>query len=252
MANRDEISSYLDSRLEIGRVEDYSNNGLQIQGAKEVSRVALCVDAALSVYKRASERGCDMIVAHHGLIWGGLKSVTGREYEHVRFLIEHDMSLYAAHLPLDMHPEIGNNAVLARMAEMNVLSPFGKYHGADIGFAGTLPSPMTASDLASVWQRQIGGDPFILPFGPSEIRTVGIVSGRGGSSALGEAVDKCLDCFVSGEGVHEDHHLALEGKINAVYLGHYHSETVGVKAVGREIENRFDVEVTFIDEPTLL
>lgn len=241
----------MNEKLEVAAVEDYSVNGLQVQGTQTVRKIALATDAALSVYQKAAQAKCDMVIAHHGLVWGGIKAVTGRYYEHIKFLIDHEINLYAAHLPLDANPTLGNNAQLALMLQLDNLKPFGAYHGTRLGYAGTLSTPVTAEALAQTMQREIGGEPLILPFGPKTIQSVGIVSG-GGSSTLPEAIENGLDCFITGEGKHEDHHLALEGRINVLYLGHYQSETVGVKALGRDLENQFDVETVFIDEPTIL
>ncbi|MCP4676248.1 MAG: Nif3-like dinuclear metal center hexameric protein [Deltaproteobacteria bacterium] len=252
MVKRNELVRYLDERLETNTVEDVSINGLQVQGRDDVRKIGLATDAVLAVYKRAKDLDCDMLIAHHGIIWGGgIRSVTGRDFEHIRFLIESGINLYAAHLPLDAHPEVGNNAELARMVELGNREPFGNYHGVMLGFKGTLPKPMTLDELAAIWQKEIGGESIGLPFGKKTINTLAVVSG-GGSSALPEAIAKGIDCFVSGESRHEDHHLALEGKINVLYLGHYHSETAGVRAVGLEIAERFDVETVFIDEPTIV
>ncbi len=252
MTKRDVLVEYLNDRLGITQVEDASMNGLQVQGNPQVSRVGLATDAALKVYEQAAELGCKMIVAHHGIIWGGgIRSVTGRDYEHIKFLLEHGISLYAAHLPLDAHPELGNNAVLARLVGLENREPFGDYHGVTLGFAGDLPAPMTLDELSASWRAEIGGEALALPFGPQYIKTIAIVSG-GGSTALPQAIAGGVDCFVTGEGRHEDHHLALEGKINVLYLGHYHSETVGVKAVGKELAEHFDIKTVFIDEPTLV
>jgi dinuclear metal center YbgI/SA1388 family protein len=222
-----------------------------VQGKDEVRRVAVATDAAMAVYRKAASAGCDMLFVHHGLIWGGLNAVTGRNFEHLKFLIEHGMSLYAAHLPLDAHEELGNNAELARMVGIDDLEPFGAYHGTTIGFSGRLKEPMGQEALAMVFQARIGGRPLILPFGTERIQAVAIISG-GGSGTLPEAIDKGFDCFVTGEGSHQDHHLAKEAGINVIYLGHYHSETPGVRAVARDLENRFGLETQFIDEPTLL
>ena len=143
------------------------------------------------------------------------------------------------------------DAALARVVGLTALAPFGRYRGAFIGYKGVLPSPESLESLAAAWQRVIGGEPMILPFGKRDVQSVGIVSG-GGSSALGEAIESGLDCFVTGEGRHDDHHQAREGGIAVIYLGHYHSETLGVKAVGRELEDRFEIETVFVDEPTML
>ncbi len=184
--------------------------------------------------------------------WGdSLAHLTGLNYQRVGALLRGDMALYGAHLPLDAHPELGNNATLARMIGLEEIKPFGDYHGVTLGFGGALPQPMSVEELARVWQGNIGGSPLALPFGPKQIRTVALSSG-GSSSMLPEAIKGGYDCFVAGEGRHEDHHLAAEGKIHVLYIGHYHSETVGVKALGQDIEDHFNIETVFIDEPTIL
>jgi dinuclear metal center YbgI/SA1388 family protein len=249
MANRNDIVAFLDERLDIGGVADSSSNGIQVSGAEEITRVAVATDAAMATYRGAVELDCQLLFVHHGMIWGGIDRVVGREREHLKFLLDNEINLYAAHLPLDLHPELGNNAQLAKSIGLADRKPFGEYRGVAIGFSGSLAPPLTTLEMATSFQEQIGGIPKDLPFGPDRNATVGIVSG-GGSSALREAIDLGLHCFVTGEGRHEDHHLALEGAINVLYLGHYHSETLGVRAVGRELEQRFGVEVTFLDEPT--
>jgi dinuclear metal center YbgI/SA1388 family protein len=248
MAVTKEIVDYLDDRLRIREFEDVSMNGLQVQGAPLVNRVAVATDAAMATYRRAAQQECEMLVTHHGLIWGGLKYVTGRNYAHLKFLMDHDINLYAAHLPLDAHPELGNNAILSKQVGLLGMEPFGSYHGAMLGYRGNLPSPLTPDDLAGIWKEHLGCDPTILSFGKKKIESVGIVSGRGG--ALTEAIERGVDCLVTGEGSHENHHEALEAGINIIFLGHYYSEIVGVRAVGLEIEEKFGVEAVFIDEPT--
>lgn len=246
---RDDLVEYLETTLDIAHYDDHSINGLQVQGKTQVRKVGLATDAALAVYEKATQRGCDFLFVHHGLVWGGLKRLTGRNYNHVKALLSADLSLFACHLPLDLHPSLGNNACLADLVGLEGRAPFGEYHGLSIGFEGVLSEPMTPAALAQRWQSVIGGTPRLLEFGDQQIRSVGIVSG-GGSSMLEEAVEKELDCFVTGEGEHKDFHAAREGNINVIYLGHYASETTGVRAVGQELEKRFGLEVEFIDEPS--
>jgi dinuclear metal center YbgI/SA1388 family protein len=246
---RDELVEYLENLLNIAQFGDHSINGLQVQGKEEVRTVGLATDAALIVYEKAAAAGCDFLFVHHGLVWGGLKRIAGRSYEHIKALLGSELNLFACHLPLDLHPKLGNNAQLASLVGLSGVQPFGEYHGVTIGFEGVLREPSTAGELAARWQAVIGGTPKLLEFGPKEIRTVGIVSG-GGSGMLEEAIEKQLDCFITGEGEHKDFHLAREGKINVVYLGHYASETLGVKAVGEELKTQFGLETVFIDEPS--
>ncbi len=249
MTARKDIVEFLDERLDIGSFSDRSNNGLQVEGAHRVPKIAVATDAAMATYKKTIEAGCQMLVTHHGLIWGGIDYITGRNYQQISFLIKNDLNLYAAHLPLDAHPEVGNNAVLTNQAKLTEVTPFGEYHGVKLGYSGVLPHKMTNRQLASIWKPLISGEPRILDFGPTQNRKIGIVSG-GGASCMGEAIANGFDCLVTGEGDHPNYHEAKEGKINVVYLGHYASETVGVKAVASELEGRFKVETVFIDEPT--
>jgi dinuclear metal center YbgI/SA1388 family protein len=249
MANRDEIVRFLDERLDVRRIKDKSSNGLQVAGKTDVTRLAVATDAAMATYKRAAAEGCDMMIVHHGLIWGGIQYVTHRNREHLKFLLEHDINLYAAHLPLDMHPQIGNNAILAGQLGLEQTQPFGNYHDEDIGISGKLTVPITAQDIANRFAAHLGGVPKVMGFGPKENRTIAIISG-GGGSVFDEAAEMGFDCFVTGEASHEIYHSALEGHVNIVLLGHYLSETVGVRALGKEAADRFGIPMVFIDEPT--
>lgn len=251
MAQRDDIVQFLDDYLSVKTIPDVSCNGLQVEGMTEIERVALAVDDCLEAYHKAADANCQMLVVHHGLIWGGLTAITGATYQRIKYLVEHSLNLYAAHLPLDMHPESGNNAVLASMLNLTDREPFGEYKGQLIGVSGTLPSPAPLDKLAFDLGQELGGPTSALPFGPDQIRTVGIVSG-GGSDCIPEAITKHLDCVITGESSHENHHLALEGHINVLYCGHYHSEQVGVKALGEKLKAEFGVQTVFLDIPTLV
>jgi dinuclear metal center YbgI/SA1388 family protein len=192
-----------------------------------------------------------MVVAHHGLIWNTPRRLTGAHGRHVRFLLDQGISLYAAHLPLDLHPTLGNNAGLARLLGLVRRKPFGRYHDRVIGFQGVLPRPRTIRDLAAGLDRALGGRSVLLPFGRRMIRSVGVVSG-GAAEELAEAIEKDLDCYITGEPIHACHHLALEAGINVIFAGHYHTEKPGVQAVGRWLARRFGLETVFLDLPTVV
>jgi dinuclear metal center YbgI/SA1388 family protein len=249
--SRDKIVAYLNAFLEIDKIKDSSCNGLQVQGVKTIRRIGLAVDACMAVYKKAAAKKCQMVVVHHGMIWNGLTSIRGAEYEQVRYLIDREINLYAAHLPLDMHAEVGNNIMLARALKLTSIKPFGAYKGSLIGSEGVLPAAATPNEIGSACGKILGGTFSALAFGKKKCRTVAIVSG-GGSDAIPEAIDKGIDCFITGEPSHWNHHAALEGGLNVIYLGHYHSEKPGVKAVGKKLGKEFDVETVFIDEPTIV
>jgi dinuclear metal center YbgI/SA1388 family protein len=250
-ASRKEIVTYLNSLLDIEKIKDSSCNGLQVQGAQTIQRIGLAVDACMAVYRKAAAKKCQMLIVHHGMIWNGLTSITGPVRDQVAFLINKGINLYAAHLPLDLHPQLGNNIMIAKALNLSAIKAFGKYHDNFIGFEGVLPKHCTISELGNACRRFLGGKFFMLDFGKKQIKTVGIVSG-GGSDAIPEAIDRKIDCFITGEPSHWNHHSALEGRLNVLYLGHYHSETPGVKAVGRNLQRKFDLETVFIDEPTLI
>jgi len=249
---RFEIVSHLNSLLNIVSIPDVSCNGLQVEGAGEISTIGLAVDACMSVFKKAHEAGCQMVLVHHGIIWGGLTAITGACARNLEFLLRNNMNLYAAHLPLDLHPKLGNNILLAQALGLTDCVPFGRYKGLLIGFQGRATEAMSAADIGKrLLNAGLAGNVSILPFGPEANTAVAVVSG-GGSDTLAEAIDKKIDCLITGEPLHWNHHTALEGGINVVYGGHYHTETGGIKALGNHLEKKFGVKAVFIDEPTLV
>jgi dinuclear metal center YbgI/SA1388 family protein len=248
---RKKLIPYLNSILSVHTIHDESCNGLQVEGSKEIFTVGLAVDACLSVFKKAAARKCQLLVVHHGIIWRGLTSITGITRRQIEYLLKHDLNLYAAHLPLDLHAEFGNNIRLADILGLSDIQPFGIYKGIPIGFMGNAPHRLSADDIGSKLQSKIGGVFSKLPFGKRKNRKIALVSG-GGSDVLPEAIEKGVDCLITGESTHWNHHMALEGKINVLYCGHYHTETLGVKAIGKHLEKVFKIKTVFIDEPTLV
>jgi dinuclear metal center YbgI/SA1388 family protein len=250
--SRDAIVSLLDKTLRTSEIPDSSANGLQVEGAAEIARIGLAVDASLETYSLAQQKGCQMVIVHHGMIWDGIKSVTGPVYRQIEFLVKNDINLYASHLPLDLHPTLGNNAQIAKALGLKNIQPFGIYkNGVCLGWEGYLPRPATLKSMSDLVKKKFGGPVSALPFGPQKIWRVAMISGSG-TGSLPEAVEKKIDLFVTGEPKHENHHIALEGKINVIYGGHYHTETLGVIAVGEFLRKRFDVETVFLDVPTLV
>lgn len=251
MTARTKIVEFLNHLLRVPEIADKSCNGLQVEGAARVSRVGLAVDACLASYRKAAQARCQMLVVHHGLIWEGIKSVSGREGQHVRYLIKHDLNLYAAHLPLDIHPELGNNAMLFKALALTGRKPFGLYHGIHVGLEGVLSKPARTADLAALLARKLGGKPLVLPFGRRLNRRVALCSG-GGACLLQEAADKGADCYITGEPEHWNHHAAAETGLNVIYLGHYESEQYGVQQLGKQLREEFGLDTVFLKEPTLV
>lgn len=243
--------NYLNGLFRVSEIHDKSANGLQVQGSDAVSKIGLAVDACIKVYEKAAENNCQMLIVHHGLIWGELKTISGYVLRHISLLIENNINLYGCHLPLDLHEELGNNIQLAGMLNLDAVEKFGEYEGIPIGIKGILPDLLTAKEIGNTFKEKLDSPTMLLPFGKEKNSTVGMVSG-GGSSILQEAVDAGIDCFVTGESSHMNYHTAIEGEINVVYIGHYHSEKPGVQALGRHLEEYFKnkIETVFLDEPT--
>lgn len=243
------LVDYLDEYLRITEVPDYPNalNGLQVENSGEVTRVATAVDASEASIREAAERGCDLLLVHHGLFWDGNRPVTERRYRRLRLLFEHDIAVYGAHLPLDVHPEVGNNAVLARELGIEIDGEFGDYRGTSVGIQGTLE--VKREVLLARLDEVLGGRVQLLPGGPERLRRVGVLTG-GGGGMIGDAIAAGLDALVTGEGAHHTYFDAVEGGINVYYGGHYATETWGVRALADHLADRFGLPTEFIDLPT--
>jgi len=248
-APRTDLVRYLDTLLDIDKIDERSCNGQQVEGCDTIRRAGLAVDGCLAAYEAAAAHGCQMVIVHHGMIWGGLTSLTGATFRQVKFLVENGLNLYAAHLPLDLHAVFGNNARLAAAVGIGRPLPFGVYHGIAIGFEGTLVRPLGLDPLCRALEKATGGATQTLAFGKKLNKRIAIVSG-GASSIINEAIEKGIDCFITGEPDHTHFHLAKEAGLNVIYGGHYHSETPGVKAIGRLLEQKFGIESVFLDIPT--
>lgn len=244
-----ELAAYADELLQITEFKDYPNalNGLQVENRGEVKRIAAAVDACLPVILEAVRREVDLLVVHHGLFWGGLQPLRGASYEKVASLLGNGLALYSAHLPLDAHATIGNNAILARKLGVKDRKPFLEMMGRSIGWQGRLSMGRAAlvAKLEDLFQAPV----HVAPGGPTEIRRIGIASG-GSGDAVHEAVAAGVDTFLAGEGPHWSYTAAEELGINLIYGGHYATETWGVAALAERLGRKFKVETTFIDHPT--
>jgi dinuclear metal center YbgI/SA1388 family protein len=231
---------------------DVSANGLQVgERSGQLEHVAFAVDAAEATIAAAIERGADALVVHHGLVWGGLDDVTGHTYHRVAPLIEYDCALYASHLPLDGHPELGNAAGVAELLDLRDTEAFAEMGGEPIGRAGTLAEPTLLGDLAARIEDDLdtGGQHVqVLDHGPSEVETVAIVTGSG-VDYLDAAEELGADVLITGEGKQHAYHASREAGINVVLAGHYATETFGVRSLQALAED-WDVETTFVDHPT--
>lgn len=244
-----ELTAFLDAELRLSEFpKDDSVNGLQVEGKSDIKKIGVAVDACAYVFDAAARKKIDFLIVHHGLIWGGIKSIRGVLKKRIRALLTSDISLYACHLPLDWHPEYGNNARLLKLLAMKNMGEFGEYHGKRIGYRGRLKKVVPLKDFAGKVEKNLQTKVSTLDFGGS-VRNVGVVSG-GGWSAIYEAEKYDIDTFLTGEPSHSAYTLAEEMKVNIVFAGHYATETLGVRAVGSMLEKRFSLPVEFIDHPT--
>ncbi|MEI6970721.1 MAG: Nif3-like dinuclear metal center hexameric protein [bacterium] len=243
-----QVAALLDRELRIADFKDSSNNGLQVENSGTVRRICCGVDASMEFFEEAAARKADLLICHHGLSWGdSLKRITGLNYKRLAFLLANDMALYAAHLPLDAHPRLGNNALICRALGLKKVRPFGLYGDRRIGFAGELPKPMAYGAFKALVGRVTGGRNLqSMDFGRKTVRSVGVVSG-GAADEIAEAGEAGLDVYLSGEPKLSAYHLAREYGINAIFAGHYATEVFGVRALGAMLASRFKVEAGFID-----
>lgn len=249
------IAERLDALLHTAEIPDYPTalNGLQFASRGEVRRVATAVDFSSHTVREAVARGAQMLLVHHGMFWGGLQPVTGLTYERYVDLVSHDVAVYSAHLPLDMHPELGNNALLARQLGLEPSAGFARYKTVDVGLSGSAnietESLLTrARDLA----RASGGNVVVTPFASNRrTRHWAICTGAGADSdTLREAAERGIDTMVVGEG---PHHTAVQARdlgIVVIYAGHYATETLGIRALGDYVAREFGIEAEFLDAPT--
>jgi dinuclear metal center YbgI/SA1388 family protein len=243
------IVRYCDRTLGTANVQDYeqASNGLQVENNGTVRRIAATVDASLATIRLAVEAGADLLLVHHGLFWSSTHPWTGKRYELLDLLIRHNLAVYSSHLPLDAHPQLGNNARLCAALGLNRLRPFFYDHGLHLGFQAK--ASILRSKLAASLQTATGARPKVIPGGPAICRRIGVVSGGAGGD-LKIAAAEGVDTFVTGEGPHWTYAMAEDLGINVLYGGHYATETFGVKALAARLSDKFKLPWSLLDHPT--
>ncbi|HAH32284.1 MAG TPA: Nif3-like dinuclear metal center hexameric protein [Elusimicrobia bacterium] len=246
--NRDKIIDFVNIYLDSENIKDISRNGLQFEGVPEVKKIAFGVSASLECLKRAAASGTDMLIVHHGLLWGKVQPFRGPFKQKLELLFKSGMSLAAWHLPLDKHPVCGNNARILKMLGAEKLKPFGLYDGESIGFKGTFPGGKSLDTVINILTGGLGSDILGFRFGPKKIKTLGVVSG-GADSMFPQAIEAGLDLYITGEVSESVQETARENAINFISAGHYNTEKPGVKALAELLKKKFRVKIEFIDVP---
>ncbi|HEU4656711.1 MAG TPA: Nif3-like dinuclear metal center hexameric protein [Capillimicrobium sp.] len=249
MASLLQLIDHLDALLEPSRFADYGPNGLQVPGREEVEHVVTGVSANVALFERAAELGADLVLVHHGLFWGGPAGPIDRAlHRRLKVLFDHDMALAAYHLPLDAHPAVGNNALLAAGLGTASTEPFAEHRGAPIGVVARFDPPVGRDELVRRVAELTEREPLVFPFGPDPVAAMGIVSGSAADD-VEEAIERGLDAFLTGEPAERVMSIAQEGGVTFVAAGHYATETFGVRALGELLAERFGVRHTFVDVP---
>lgn len=244
-----EIVAYLDERLRIREIADFPNavNGLQLANSGPVTRIAAAVDACSYTIHAAVERGCNLLLVHHGLFWAGAKPLAGWRYLMWKEAMDAGLAVYSAHLPLDAHPEIGNGVLLCQALGLGLGEPFAPYKGTALG--RRVSCEIARDDLAARLGKAVAGPVKLIAGGPETAREIGIVTGGAGGE-LTELEGSGIDTFITGEGPHWTFTLAEDHGLNVLYGGHYATETFGVRALAQELGKRFGLPWEFIDHPT--
>lgn len=255
MASALEVATFADRLLRTADVPDYPNalNGLQVSTEAQVRKLAAAVDFSARTVGGARDTGADLLLVHHGAFWGGLATLTGTRYRIVASLFESGMGVYSSHLPLDCHPTIGNNALLAKELGLSPTSGFGRFNGVTIGAAGESGMPMKKLvSAARSFAEAHGGSIHVTPH--PDARSVGrwaVCTGAGaGTDTLKEAAERGIDTLVVGEGPHWTAVYAEDNGLTIIYAGHYATETLGVQALAAEIAKEFGIAWEFIAAPT--
>lgn len=249
------LAGFLDETLGVAEIPDYPNavNGVQLGNVGSIERVATAVDFSSDTVRRAIDASARLLIVHHGMFWGGIQPIIGVQRQRLHLLLSNDIAVYSSHLPLDIHPTLGNNALLARRLGLEPSAGFARYQKIEVGLSGVseIPTSLLASrarELAAEYHGTLVATPF-----ESDRMTQrwGICTGAGAdSSTLREAVERGLDTLIVGEG---PHHTAVEARelgMVVLYAGHYATETLGVRALGEALAAHFQLTSTFIDVPT--
>ena len=246
-----ELDSYFRGFLAIDDLAgtDFSKNGVQVENNADINCIAFAVDACMETFKRAKEAGAQMVFVHHGLFWGHEQTLTGTHYQRLKFLIENNIALYAAHLPLDIHPELGNNVALAKAAGLTDLKPFGEYRGIKVGVKGTFKIPVTTAQVLSDLGYDSSELLACLSFGKEKNITGAVITG-GGEHDVAAAIDEDVDLYITGDAAHVVYHTCLENRINMISAGHYRTEVYGVQNVAEKVSEELGLKTLFIDVPT--
>jgi len=249
MAALDDVVSYCDSYLRLGEIQDYENalNGLQLENSGQVKKIASAVDVSSRGLEECTKCDANLLIVHHGMFWPGLRPVTRALRRQLKFAFENDLAIYSAHLPLDLHPEIGNNVLLMRSLGFEESEPFFEEKGSLLGRRALVD--VALSELIKRLEKAVADPVKTIASGRKNVRAVGVITGAAGSEIERVAAEG-IDTFITGEAPHWAAIAAEELGINLLLAGHYATETFGVKALAAHVAKKFQLDWEFISLPT--
>ena len=246
-AQTSEVVGFLDDLLDAKNFNDFGPNGLQVPGRESVKRIVTAVSAHAELLEAAIAGEADMVVTHHGLIWDfQSRRLSRRAARRLRLVLDADLNMVMYHLPLDAHPKVGNNALLADALQADGHDPFGSVRGLQVGRLARFNDPISRDELVARTAACTQREPLVFPFGPNEIRRVALLSG-GGANQISQAIAAGADAYITGEPTEHVRAEAREGEITFLAAGHHATERFGVQAVGELLKQQFPVEAEFID-----
>lgn len=244
-----DVVKFLDNYLDNASIKDDSFNGLQFEGKEDVNKILFAVDAGIETFKKAEELEADMIVVHHGHFWEKVNPcISGFAKKRFEILFNNQISLYASHLPLDRHREVGNNAQLFELVGVEITENFAEFDGQSISYAGIV-NETTVDNIKEILEKKLNTTCYALEFGSEKIEKVAVCSGGGGLKVFNQVIDLKPDLYITGEQT-ELYHLAKDAGVNVIFAGHHATETLGVKALSKVVAENFNVETEFVDIPT--
>lgn len=247
MVQRDELTRYLAELLQVERFDDYAPNGLQLEGSSTVNKIVGGVTACQALVDAAVVKGADALLVHHGYFWRGEDPcVVGIKQRRLKALLDADINLLAYHLPLDAHPQLGNNTCLGTLLGLEARGGFGGGPGPDIGQYGELPSPMSGEAFAALLGKKLAREPLHIPGSNEPIRRIAWCTGAA-QGYIEEAAALGVDAYLTGEVSEQTVHLAREVGIHFFAAGHHATERYGVQALGAHLAERHGLEFEFVD-----
>lgn len=250
--DRAELVTYLDNYLRVAEIADYGPQGLQVETTNtEVQRIALAVDVSPVIIETAVSWQADMLLVHHGVLWRQVERIAGPLGIRVQQFMAHGLNLYAAHLPLDAHPDVGNNAVLAKMFGVADVEWWYAPTNVPIAVVGDVPAQPGLDELVNQVNTRLNTNAYVLAHGPARVQRLAILSGFG-ADKVAEAKALGADTFLTGETSHANYWAASDYGLNVIFAGHYATETVGVQALGTHLTKKFGVAARFFDFPTAM